>query len=683
MNYSDAERAANLLAEGLDEVAAVVADQVGLPDEARKLRHRAEQVRADRFKVVVVGEFKRGKSTLLNAMLGTDALPQKVAPCTAVVTVIQYAEAPEVRVAFADGSPEETLSPEEFRSRYELKVEDAETTVQGDFDRFSRVDHAELRYPIELCRHRVELVDSPGLGEHRTRTLRTQGFLDRADAVVMVLDATQLLKLEEVHFLETVLLPRGLKNIFFVINKWNLVEESVLRPEDAEANFAELEARVREKLTPFCVINGIDRSSERIFRVNALGALRARLARPPKAALLEESNVPAFEAALQKFLVEERGKARTEVGLAMLRSTAEEVNRYVNAQIALVSRSVAEIEAKRESLQPKLERLRGIKKHIEEFLLARSESLQDRLVISFQKHLKQMDEELPQVVDEFGLEELTGKGGLMEALTGILTGKSVIYEGIRDKFRSAEDRFAKKVEEFLRPRVTRYLERNLAGWRSAVNRNEMPAAMLDVEKYLQEEAAEYQRVLREIEERLGVSFGEQQVMELVDRWLGHGEVRSGGVRFDPTGVGVGVLGDFSWLMMGVATDVALNTSGMLIPGIGLVITGFRLVYREAGIREEMRGRIIAEVRKKLGEVAETQAAEIRGRVREAFDLLRTKVIGSIEEEITLIDASLRALILRKQEQEFSAEQEKARLSAAREAIASATRRVQAGVAAAG
>jgi tRNA U34 5-carboxymethylaminomethyl modifying GTPase MnmE/TrmE len=179
-----------------------------------------------------------------------------------------------------------------------------------------------VRYPIELCRHRVDLVDSPGLGVHQTRTQRTQSFLNRADAIVMVLDATQLLKLEEVHFLDTVLLPRGLKNIFFVINKWNLVEEAMVRPEDLEANCRELEARIYDKLTPFCVIGGIDRSAERIFRINALGALRARLRKPPAVAMLEESNVPTFEAALQRFLVEDRGKARADVGLAAMKTAS-------------------------------------------------------------------------------------------------------------------------------------------------------------------------------------------------------------------------------------------------------------------------------------------------------------------------------------------------------------------------
>jgi ribosome biogenesis GTPase A len=225
MSYEQAEETAVALAEGLEEIAAIVGEQLSLADRAEQLRRRAEEVRADRFKVIVVGEFKRGKSTVLNAMLGSRILPQKVPPCTPIVTCIQYGDLPEARVVFTDGRPDEVLSVEAFCSHYQIRVADATEDNDGDDrDRFWPIDHAVIRYPIELCRHRVELIDSPGLGEHRVRTARTQKYLRHADAVIMVLDAIQLCSLEEVHFLEAVLLPLGLRNIFFLINKWDLVE---------------------------------------------------------------------------------------------------------------------------------------------------------------------------------------------------------------------------------------------------------------------------------------------------------------------------------------------------------------------------------------------------------------------------------------------------------------------------
>jgi predicted GTPase len=232
MDYQQAERASSALADIVESIAELIEGELGLSSPAERLRQRAREIRADRFSVLVVGEFKRGKSTLLNAMMGGPVLPQKVAPCTAVVTIIAYGEHKRVSVRFAaapgkEPPADESLSIEEFQRRYALESADAaaDEGLEGGFDRFSAVDHARIEYPVDLCRHRVELVDSPGLGEHRVRTERTQAYLDRADAVVMVLDATQLLRLEELHFLENILLPRGLKNIFFVVNKWNLIAD--------------------------------------------------------------------------------------------------------------------------------------------------------------------------------------------------------------------------------------------------------------------------------------------------------------------------------------------------------------------------------------------------------------------------------------------------------------------------
>ncbi len=102
-----------------------------------------------------------------------------------------------------------------------------------------------------------------------------------------------LLAEEEAQFIETVLLAAGLRNIFFAINRWNMVEES-----------AGVEERIRNRLSPYCMIDGQDKSAVRIFRMNALGALRARTSKPPLPAMLAESNVPAFEESLRHFLAE-------------------------------------------------------------------------------------------------------------------------------------------------------------------------------------------------------------------------------------------------------------------------------------------------------------------------------------------------------------------------------------------
>ncbi len=666
-----ADNTATLLAEGLDEVAEVLQDNLDLADTARKLRARAEKVRADRFKVLVVGEFSRGKSTLLNAMLGDDVMPRKAAECTAVVTIIRYGERPHVRVLFNDGRPpKEDLSVEEFQSQYELKVEDAGER-QAALDRFSIVDHAELYYPVEVCRHHVELVDSPGLAAHKTRAERTQKFLHQADAVIFVLHAKMFLTENESHFLESILLPMGLRNIFFVINWYNLMELDT--PKAVARDKAELEASIHRRLTPFCVLDGVDRSEERIFRVNAFDAMNARMSETVDEVMLAKSTVPAFERSLQQFLVQDRARARNDVTLGLLQTTVNEVNRFIAAQEELAGKSLAEIEAEAVALKPKLDRLRGIKSHIEGFLDSQSANLQDRLTISFQQHVRKIHERVPEAAEQFDLRSVTRK---------FLT-----YEGIADKFRSEENSFKKKLQDVLVPQVTTFLEREFAIWQTSVVRNELKAVSLDVEKHLQEEADEYRRVLRDIEERLGLGGKELQIDDLVKRWLGGGSTSQGSGGVTLPNVDGPMMGDMTAIIASivveVSADIAHNavahTALAWLGWVGLAFTAGRIIWRELNIRTQLSEKIVQGIRDKLHELEHTHAAKIREGIKKDFEGLKEKVVGSINEEIALIDASLQTILDRKRQGELRADQERQRLEQARVRIASTLQRLQAAV----
>lgn len=661
-SLADADQKAGLVAEGLDEMAAVLADPLGLNDQARRLRDRAEKVRTDRFKVLVVGEFKRGKSTLLNAMLGGDIMPRKAAECTAVVTTIQYHEKPHVKVLYGDKPVPRELTVEDFRREFELKVDDSGDR-QAAADRFSDVVRAELYYPVPLCRHRVELVDSPGLGAHRTRTERVHKFVHEADAVVFVLHAMQFLKEDESHFLESVLLPMGLRNIFFVINWHNLIEEQL--PGDRERDEAELEAAIRLRLSPFCTVSGVDRTDERVFRVNAFAALKSRLG-PPDAAALERSRVPAFERSLERFLIEDRARARNDATLGLLGTVQTDVNRYVATQDALANKSIAEIEKEQAALRPKLDRLRGIKQHIEGFLDQQSANLQDRLAISFHKHLQKIDAGLDAAVAEFDL------GDVMK---GLMTTKV-----IGDWLKSDEDKFAARLERALKPQLTRYLEREFAVWQTSVVSNELKAVAIDVEKHLQEEAAEYRRVLAEIEERLGVQGDTIPIADLVDRWLTGGDTSSGPGGLQLSGVASGIMTDMTFIISSIVAEIMLEllAHGVLawIPLVGVVFFVARMGLREVQLRQRIHEEIAKGVRQSLRELESGRTAIIRQEIRNDFEGLKRKITTSIDEEIALIDGSLQAILDRKREGEQRAEQERQKLDEARACLTAIADRIR-------
>ncbi|MDL2336177.1 MAG: dynamin family protein, partial [Chloroflexota bacterium] len=165
----------------LDEVLAVLDDLATRDDRDHLVELRA-RVDARRLRVLIAGEAKRGKSTLVNQLIGRDVLPTGVTPVTAVVTTVRRANADEhIEVTFLDGrvARHDVVELADFVSergnpRNERGVRTAEVFVRSDLlDRFD-----------------VELVDTPGTGsvfEHNTTA--AEEALASLDAAIFVVTA--------------------------------------------------------------------------------------------------------------------------------------------------------------------------------------------------------------------------------------------------------------------------------------------------------------------------------------------------------------------------------------------------------------------------------------------------------------------------------------------------------------
>jgi ribosome biogenesis GTPase A len=80
----------------------------GQSQKLARLAELRQRLATDRFQLAVLGQFKRGKSTLLNALLGASVLPTAVVPLTAIPTFIEGGTAPCIRTVFLSGAMEET-----------------------------------------------------------------------------------------------------------------------------------------------------------------------------------------------------------------------------------------------------------------------------------------------------------------------------------------------------------------------------------------------------------------------------------------------------------------------------------------------------------------------------------------------------------------------------------------------
>jgi GTP-binding protein EngB required for normal cell division len=176
-----------------------------LAEEASEL---AARVSEGRFYVACVGQFKRGKSTLLNALVGCAVVPTGFVPVTAVPTVIRFGDELRARVRMRDGSWQD------------VAMASLKQYVTEEFNPENRkaVDGAEVFVPSPLLASGMCFVDTPGLGSVFTgNTATTQAFIPHIDAALVVVGADPPIAGEELALVEAV--GRQVRDLILVINK--------------------------------------------------------------------------------------------------------------------------------------------------------------------------------------------------------------------------------------------------------------------------------------------------------------------------------------------------------------------------------------------------------------------------------------------------------------------------------
>ena len=185
-------------------VRASTSAQPELVDRARRV---ADRLAEGRFHVAVLGEFKRGKSTFINALLAADLLPTGVLPLTAVATEVTYGR-DGATVVHLDGA------------RHDIPLDEiADYVTEARNPRNEReVERVEVRVRAALLEAGVVLVDTPGLGsvyQHNTEAGRAA--LLEADGAIVVLSADSPLSEQERELLN--LLSERQARTFIVVNK--------------------------------------------------------------------------------------------------------------------------------------------------------------------------------------------------------------------------------------------------------------------------------------------------------------------------------------------------------------------------------------------------------------------------------------------------------------------------------
>ena len=305
----------------------------------QNLRERANKVRDEEFVVVVVGEIKRGKSMLLNALMRQRLLPMDALECTATVNFLRYpnpeaGQSPETAVVhYVDGRPQEHVPVDNLKDYVSRLSADGRDAVA------TSVDHVDVFVESPFLEKQVLLVDTPGTNTTTANHMRiTYDQIDRSSAAIFLLDVDTQVTRSDREFLRHV--EDAVARLFFVVNKIDRKTEDEIR-----RSLDDVEQKVKGAVS--------DGSKLREHAVCGVSAMKGFLARCGHVAntipvtpdqlrdprrvdtLLLESRIEAFERDLQDYLF------RGEKGSDLLRSPFSFIRTHTDLAVSYLNRQTA------------------------------------------------------------------------------------------------------------------------------------------------------------------------------------------------------------------------------------------------------------------------------------------------------------------------------------------------------
>ncbi|RDU37078.1 hypothetical protein DRW41_10355 [Neobacillus piezotolerans] len=285
-----------------------------------------EDLERDYYTLMVVGEFKHGKSTFVNALLGQDIMPRDVTPTTATINAVFHSETPGLEILKMDGTVETKELSVDALNQY---------TASADFNP-DEIKYLKLFLNAPLLENRVVLIDTPGVNDlNQQRSDITFQFLPRADVIIFLTSLDSAFKQTEKTFIQEFLMKNGLENIIFAANFMDRVDEEEL---DETIEFAE--SRVQSIL-------GGEKTA--VFPLSAKDALDGKL--NGDEAALRYSGFPELEKEIVRRIESgSRSLEKLERFQWRLKAIAELVKSEIRTAEELSSHSLEDLESQLEGV---------------------------------------------------------------------------------------------------------------------------------------------------------------------------------------------------------------------------------------------------------------------------------------------------------------------------------------------
>lgn len=343
----------------------------------RLLAESRDRLAAGRYYVVVCGEFKRGKSSLLNALVERPGLfPVDVDISTCAVVTLQWNAQDSAAVYFAETDPENPGSAREPESIPIERVAEF-ATEQANPANDKNVLQIEMGAAIPQLKSGLVLADTPGVGSvNPGHTAATRAFLPNADAVLFVASAVEPLGVTELNFLKL-----ALSQCSIVIIALTMIDKVV----NAAPVVEEAKARIAG-------VVGADLPEPVIVPVSSFRKRDALEEQDP--GLLAASGFPALEAELWGGLAITCGAAQIRAALDTMNAALAEVAAPITNDLAALRGDWAKMD---EELRAEQEKYRQLKADSHGW----RRNLQEDVVRAVRPIQRQLDKDFDEIQDKF------------------------------------------------------------------------------------------------------------------------------------------------------------------------------------------------------------------------------------------------------------------------------------------
>ncbi|MFN6536304.1 MAG: dynamin family protein [Nostoc sp. EkiNYC01] len=636
--------------------------KLSLERDIEDITAASKNLRKGVFRLLVLGDMKRGKSTFLNALIGENLLPSDVNPCTAVLTVLRYGQEKKVTIHFNDGKSPQQLDFQNFKYKYTIDPAEAKKLEQDKKQAFPDVDYAVVEYPLTLLEKGIEIVDSPGLNDTEARNELSLSYVNNCHAILFVMRASQPCTLGERRYLENYIKGRGL-TVFFLVNAWDQLRESLIDPDDVEELKAS-EDRLRQvfkaNLAEYCYVDGQNIYDERVFELSSIQALRRRLKNPQ--ADLEGTGFPGFMGALNTFLTRERAIAELRQIRTLARQAVNHILEAVARRVPLLDQDVNELKKRIDSVEPEFNKLTVIRDQFQKEILNTRDTQARTISESFRSYVLNLGNTF-----ENDFLRYQPELNLFDFLSS----------GKREAFNAA-----------LQKAFEQYIADKSAAWTLTAEKD-INAAFRELSRSAAQYGASYSQVTDQITEKItgqnikinANTTSEDDKSPAWAKWaMGLLSLSEGNL------AGVALAGSgFDWknILLNYFTVIGIGgiitaVTGVFLGPIGFALLGLGVGFLQADqARKELVKTAKKELVKHLPQVAHEQSQVVYNAVKECFDVYEREVSKRINDDIVSRKSELDNLVNQKETREINRESEFKRLKSLQEDVIAQLQKIEA------